>query len=211
MVAFLLRRCADDAGSPSNSTGGRLGLRVGPWYRTVGTYPDESPVSVYQEDPVRSRSLHNESSTHYYNTRSSRLEPEYFFFPRIRPSLGDGLRPLPSGWNRGAGSAGADGVCERSFYPVLSTRLRRMIFPARLQFGDRCISAARTELQNELRAKIAELISADGSTQSAGTGVACPGAGSTDRRAGDGPRRGFGDRTSWRRFLRPVAGRGDWN
>jgi len=166
MVAFLLRPLvADDAGSPSNSTGGTAGTSGRPVVSDRGTYPDESPVSVSQEDPFDPVRFNNESSTHYYNTRSSRLEPEYFFFPPDPPSLGTELRLFHPAGTGVPAPPELMAFVNAVFYPVLSTRLAADDLPRRLQLEIAAYRAARTELQNELRAKIAELISADAATQ----------------------------------------------
>jgi len=114
-------------------------------------------TTIAPTDPVR---FTNESSSHYLN-QSSRPQPEYFFFPPDPPPLGSALRlfyPAPAGIPAPPELAA---YVNEPFYPVLGVRLAAEDLPRRLQLGLASYRAAKEELQNELRAKVARLAEAD--------------------------------------------------
>ena len=167
LLAVLLLRpvVADDAVRPSKPTGSQAGTSDRPALSDRGTFPDGSLLPGAQDGPFDSVRFNNESSTHLYNTRGPRVQPDYFFFPPDPPPLGAELRlflPAVTGMPAPPELAA---YANELFYPVLSTRLAAEDLPRRLQLGLAAYRAAKTELQNELRSRIAQLKDADAADQ----------------------------------------------
>ena len=166
VLAFLLVRpvVGGDTGAPASAAGGAVGSSDQPVAsdretRRDGSQPLDTPVDA--SDLVR---FNNESASHYFITRSSRLQPEYYFFPPDPPPLGAELRLFrPIGTGLPASPELAQYVNE-PFYPVLGVRLAAEDLPHRLQLALAEYRAAKTELQNELRTRIAQLKDADPET-----------------------------------------------
>lgn len=107
----------------------------------------------------------NESSSHYYYTHGEQYQPEYFFFSPDPPALGAAVRlfyPSPKGMPAPPELAA---YVNEPFYPVLGVRLAAEDLPRRLRLGLAAYRAAKVEMQNELRSRIARLNDADAATR----------------------------------------------
>jgi len=121
----------------------------------------DAEAAIERNDSVR---FTNESASHYYN-RIAPLQPEYFYFPPDPPPLGTALRmfyPAPKGMPAPPELAAYVG---EPFYPILGIRLAAEDLPRRLQAGLAAYRAAKVDLQNELRSRIARLTDADAATR----------------------------------------------
>lgn len=161
-AVFLFQpAAAGDTGSPPSPLAGPTGSS-GPAAAPSGGANPDTPVTAGPFDLVR---FNNESADHYYVTRSIQLPPEYYFFPPDPPPLGTALRLFyPASTGMPAPPELAEYVNE-PFYPILGIRLAAEDLPRRLQLGLAAYRAAKVELQNELRAKIARLKDADAATR----------------------------------------------
>src|SRR5208283_810843 len=157
LAVFLNRPAgAGDAGSPPTPAAGTA--------ETTGAAA--APGRVANPEPATAAGVsdfvrfNNEASDHYYN-QIRQLQPEYYFFPPDPPPLGTAIRLFyPARTGMPAPPELAAYVNE-PFYPALGVRLAAEDLPRRLQQGLAAYRAARTELQNELRSKIARLSEAD--------------------------------------------------
>jgi hypothetical protein len=103
----------------------------------------------------------NESSSHYFNSRSPNSGTAPLFFPPVPPPLGSEvpiLARIATGPSAPSGLVGFEGDL---FYPLLAARLVSDSLPAALATRLQAYRSRKVELVDELRARIAELIDAD--------------------------------------------------
>jgi hypothetical protein len=156
VVRALAAGGADDASKPAT---GATGTADPAAVSSRGADPEVGTVE--RGDRVR---FTNQATDIYYN-QSKQLAPEYFFFPPDPPQLGTAIRlfyPAPTGIPAPPELAA---YVNEPFYPVLGVRLADEDLPRRLQLGLETYRAAKVELQNELRARIARLAEADAATR----------------------------------------------
>ncbi len=166
-LAALLRvpPAAGDDGTPASGAGNPAAASAQPSSSGRMIPPDEAALSDSPAGPFDPIRFNNDASSHYYYSRNSRIQPDCFFFPPDPPALGAEIRlfrPVGSGIPAPAELAAA---VNEPFYPMLGTRLATEDLPRRLQLEISGYQAAKTELQNELRSKIARLKDADAATQ----------------------------------------------
>lgn len=99
----------------------------------------------------------NQSASHYYNSIPPTFERPFHYFPPTPPPLNAEfpfLGPLASGPSAPRELAP---FVDELFYPALATRLAEDDLPKEMRIRLQAYRAEKVRLQNELRAKIAEL------------------------------------------------------
>jgi hypothetical protein len=159
-VVFLIRSAvAGDTGSPPTPAAAPPGafdsMPLPSGSADVGTR------MIERSDRVR---FMNEASSHY-SYQSVQLLPDFYFFPPNPPSLGAALRLFYLAPKGVPAPPELANYVNEPFYPVLGVRLAAEDLPPRLQAGLAAYRAAKVELQNGLRSKIARLAGADTATR----------------------------------------------
>jgi len=161
-VVLLPPLRAGDSGGQSTPAAGPGGS-ASPPADTSRAENLDSATPIRTTDPVR---FTNEAASHYsLNPRSEPREAEYYFFPPDPPVLGAALRlyyPAPAGMPAPPELAA---YVNEPFYPALGFRLAAEDLPRGLQQGLAAYRAAKVELQNELRTRLARLAEADASAR----------------------------------------------
>lgn len=162
LAATLVRLCpaAESAGPPAPAASAAVppGQPASP---IRNSEKEEAPNQEFEYGRFDRGRFTTESANHYWAAGQPPPQRELFFFPPDPPPLGTELRlfrPLPAGAPAPTEMAA---FVNEPFYPVLSIRLAAEDLPRRLQLGLDAYRAAKIELQNELRSRIARLKGAE--------------------------------------------------
>ena len=160
LAAFLVQSVmAGDTGSSSIPAAAPAGTSNPSTVSTRGA--DTDATTIERSDRVR---FTNETADHYYN-QIRPLQPEYYFFPPDPPPLGTAIRLFYPALTGMPAPPELAAYVNEPFYPILGIRLVAEDLPRRLQMGLAAYRAAKVELQNELRSKVARLTEADVATR----------------------------------------------